>query len=76
MKKFLEVYLEWIATVCFLISVALTSLNYYPEYLYTSLITNLLWLGVGVIWRKWSLIIVEAIVCTMYIVGIFKYWFL
>jgi len=67
-------YIEWIATVCFLISVALTSLNYYPEYLYASLVTNLLWLVVGIIWRKWSLIIVETVVCIMYTIGIIKYW--
>jgi hypothetical protein len=67
-------YIEWVATVSFLISVALTSLNYYPEYLYASLLTNALWLVTGIIWRKWSLIIVEAIVCIMYIIGIIKYW--
>ena len=69
-----EPYIEWIATVAFLCSVVLTSLNYYPEYLYLSLFTNLLWLLVGIIWHKWSLIIVEAIVCIMYIIGIIKYW--
>jgi hypothetical protein len=67
-------YIEWIATVAFLCSVALTSLNYYPEYLYASLFTNALWLVTGIIWRKWSLIIVEAVVCIMYIIGIIKYW--
>jgi len=67
-------YIEWIATASFLISVALTSLNYYPEYLYASLITNLLWLITGIIWRKWSLIIVETIVCVMYTIGIIKFW--
>ena len=69
-----KLYIEWVATVSFLISVALTSLNYYPEYLYASLLTNLLWLLVGIIWKKWSLIIVEAVVCIMYAVGIVKYW--
>jgi hypothetical protein len=67
-------YIEWIATASFLCSVALTSLNYYPEYLYLSLITNVLWLAVGIIWHKWSLIIVEAVVCIMYAIGIIKYW--
>ena len=67
-------YIEWIATVSFLISVALTSLNYYPSYLYLSLITNLLWLATGIIWRKWSLITVEFIVCLMYTIGIVNYW--
>ena len=74
MKELWNKWTEWVATVCFLISVALTSFNVFPVNLYVSLLTNVLWLAVGVIWRKWSLIIVEAIVCVMYAVGIFKYW--
>ena len=75
MSRF-EKIIEWSATTCFLISVALTSLDIYPLNLYISLITNLLWLLVGIIWRKWSLIIVEAVVCVIYAAGIFKYIFL
>lgn len=72
----IEKYIEWVATGFFLVSVALTSLNIFPANLYVSLLTNLLWLWVGIIWRKWSLIIVEAVVCIVYAMGIFKYWFL
>jgi hypothetical protein len=75
-REFFDKWIEWIATACFLISVSLTSFNYYPEYLYVSLLTNVLWLLVGIVWRKWSLILVEAVVFVMYAVGIFKYWFL
>ena len=70
----IERSIEWAATVCFLISVALTSLDIFPINLYVSLVTNILWLAVSVIWRKWSLIIVEAVVCVMYVIGIAKYW--
>jgi hypothetical protein len=69
-----DFYIEWLATVSFLCSVALTSLNYYPTYLYISLLTNVLWLIVGIIWRKWSLITVEFVVCFMYTIGIINYW--
>ena len=71
-----DAIIEWSATACFLISVALTSLDIFPVNLYVSLATNLLWLWVGIIWRKWSLITVEAVVCVMYTVGIAKYWLL
>ena len=74
LRELFDRWIEWVATVSFLCSVALTSLNYYPEYLYLSLFTNLLWLIVGMVWRKWSLIFVEAVVCVMYTVGIIKYW--
>ena len=71
-----DTVIEWSATVCFLISVALTSFDIFPINLYVSLVTNALWLWVGFIWRKWSLITVEAVVCVMYAAGIFKYWFI
>jgi len=74
LRELFDRWIEWVATVSFLCSVALTSLNYYPEYLYLSLFTNLLWLIVGMVWRKWSLIFVEAVVCVMYTIGIIKYW--
>jgi hypothetical protein len=72
MIKFWEKYIEWIATGVFLISVALTSFNIFPLNLYISLLTNLLWLIVGIVWRKSSLIIVEAVVCIVYFIGIVK----
>jgi hypothetical protein len=72
MNKFWETYVEWIATGVFLISVALTSFNIFPLNLYVSLLTNLLWLVVGIVWKKASLIIVEAVVCIVYLIGIIK----
>lgn len=71
----IEKYIEWIATTFFLISVVLTAVNIFPVNLYVSLVTNLLWLWTGLIWRKWSLIIVEAVVCVVYAAGILKHWF-
>jgi len=71
-----EKIIEWTATVFFLISVALTSVDIFPINLYVSLVTNLLWLLVGIVWRKWSLITVEAVVCVMYAAGIIRHWFL
>lgn len=73
LRELFDKWIEWIATVFFLASVVLTSLNDYPLYLYVSLLTNVLWLLVGIVWRKWSLIIVEAIVCVTYMIGIIKY---
>jgi hypothetical protein len=71
-----DTIIEWAATVFFLISVALTSVDIFPINLYVSLVTNLLWLWVGFIWRKWSLITVEAVVCVMYAGGIIRHLFL
>lgn len=73
-RKLFDRWIEWIATGFFLVSVLATSLNTYPLYLYLSLVTNLLWLLVGIVWRKNSLIIVEAVVSVTYSVGIIRYW--
>ena len=67
-----EVVIEWLATGLFLISVLLTSFNVYPLNLYVALIANILWLWLGFIWKKWSLITVEAVVVIIYFGGVLK----
>jgi hypothetical protein len=70
MKK--EVSIEWLATGIFLISVLLTSFNVYPLNVFVALAANILWLWLGFIWKKWSLIIVEAVVVIIYLIGTIK----
>lgn len=67
MKK--DVIIEWLATGIFLISVLLTSFNIYPLNVYIALLANILWLWLGFIWKKWSLIIVESVVVIIYLIG-------
>jgi hypothetical protein len=67
-----EIVIEWTATGLFLVNVLLTSFNVYPMYLYVALVANILWLLLGFIWKKWSLIIVEAVVVIIYLAGILK----
>lgn len=64
-----EVIIEWLATAIFLISVLLTSFNIYPLNVYIALLANILWLWLGFIWKKWSLIIVESVVVIIYLIG-------
>ena len=68
----LEFVLEWSATFVLLIGVALTSYNLYPYNVYISLLANLLWLWLGFVWKKWSLIVVEIVVVAMYLAGTIK----
>lgn len=65
-------WLEWTSTVVLIIGVALTSWNVYPINIYISFIGNLLWLVTSLVWRKWSLAVVEFIICAIYIAGIFR----
>jgi len=67
-----ENIVEWLATGVFLVSVLLTSFNIYPMNVYVALVANILWLWLGFIWKKWSLITVEAVVVIIYFAGIIK----
>jgi hypothetical protein len=67
-----EKIIEWSATGIFLVSVLLTSFNIYPLNIFVALVANILWLWLGFIWNKWSLIIVEAVVVAIYFAGAIK----
>ena len=67
-----EKVIEWSATGLFLVSVLLTSFNIYPLNIFVALVANILWLWLGFIWNKWSLIIVEAVVVAIYFAGAIK----
>jgi hypothetical protein len=63
---------EWSATALLLIGVWLTSFNFYPYNVFVCLAANLLWLWLGFIWKKWSLIVVEVVVVVIYLIGTIK----
>lgn len=65
-----DFYFEWTATVVLIIAVALTSFNIYPANVWLSFIGNLGWMILGIIWRKWSLITVQAIITVIFASGI------
>ncbi len=67
-----EKIIEWSATGLFLVSVLLTSFNVYPLNIFVALVANILWLWLGFIWNKWSLIIEEAVVVAIYFAGTIK----
>ena len=70
--KINEKIIEWSATGIFLISVLLTSFNVYPLNIFVALVANILWLWLGFIWKKDSLIIVEAVVVAIDFAGTLK----
>ena len=67
-------FIEWSATLTLIAGVALTSYNIYPANVYISFVGNLLWLLMGWYWRKWSLIIIEAVILVIYTGGMIKYF--
>jgi hypothetical protein len=72
MNKKFEFITEWSATALLLLGVALTSFNVFPINLWISLVGNLLWLIIAVIWRKASLLVVQLVIVALYIAGIYK----
>jgi hypothetical protein len=64
------VIFEWLCTAILLVGVALTSFNIFPLNLWVLFIGNLGWVGLGIIWRKWSLIVMQTVITLIYIVGI------
>lgn len=76
LSKPLDVWLEWTATAVLIASVALTSFNIYPANVFVGLLGNLGWLAVALVWRKWSLLVVQVVITAIYVVGVIKaIWF-
>ena len=67
-----QFYFEWLCTAVLIIGVALTSYNVYPLNIWISCLGNLGWFALGILWRKWSLIIVQLIVTIIYVAGIYN----
>lgn len=66
----LDKVLEWTSTAVLLVGVYLTAVNIYPMNVYISLLGNFGWLIVAIIWRKWSLLVVQLVISMLYLYGI------
>ena len=75
MNKQVEWCMEWGSTALLLVGVALTSFNIYPLNLCVCLAANVGWTVMGILWKKWSLLIVQAVVSAIYIFGMVSYYF-
>jgi len=65
--------LAWVATWALLISAMLASSNVYPQYVYMFLFSNSLWMLIGVLWKERSLVVMNAGLTLIYVLGlIFK----
>ena len=62
-------FLEWVSTGILLTGTALTSLNVHPLNIYVSLVGNIGWLFVAIMWRKWSIITVQTVITVIYLFG-------
>jgi hypothetical protein len=69
-----DVVLEWTATGVLLVGVALTSYDVFPINLYVSLAGNLIWVVVGVVWKKPPLVITSGVISAVYLSGLVRLW--
>lgn len=73
--KNLDKILEWTATATILFSICLSSFNIFPWNIYSSFIGNIIWVIVGVMWRKWSVVTMSIVICAILGVGIVHHIF-
>lgn len=69
-KQTWEFWFEWIATAILITGVYQSSFNIFPSYLWFSFVGNLCWMVLGIVWKKWSLFVVELIIVSIYFVGL------
>lgn len=64
-------WLAWISTACLLIAATLAALNIYPYYIFAFIISNGLWVLIGILWKEKSLIVMNLGLTIIYVVGLF-----
>ena len=71
-SKQIEFILEWISTALVISGAVLTAWNIYPVNLLVQFIGNVGWFVVGYMWKKWSLMTIQAVISVIYVVGFFS----
>ena len=62
--------LAWFFTVTLILSATMAAFNLYPWYSYAFTVSNLGWVLIGVLWKEKSLIVLNAGLTIIYIVGL------
>lgn len=65
-----EFILEWLSTALVIIGAVLTAWNVYPLNLAVQFVGNVGWFAVGYMWRKWSLMTIQAVISVIYVTGL------
>lgn len=75
MKKDLNWYLKWTATIVLIVGTAVNSLGYYPEGPLILALGGVLWLIVSIRWREASLIVTNGVMLATGLAGLaWKYF--
>jgi len=63
--------LAWVGTAVLLLAATLAAFNFYPIYVFLFCIANGIWVVVGILWKERSLIVLNAGLTFIYILGLF-----
>jgi hypothetical protein len=70
MNHYLDWWLKWIATGITIAGAVCTSINMYPLGPILLNLGALVWLIVAIMWREWSLIVINGALLGIYTVGL------
>ena len=62
----------WLANVITVVGVVFTSLDVYPLNIIILSLAGVLWVITGILWRKPELWSLNAIICVIYLYGLFR----
>ena len=63
-------WLAWVGTASLVASAALAAFNMYPYYVFGFLISNSLWVLIGILWKERSLVVMNAGLTLIYLLGL------
>jgi hypothetical protein len=69
MKK-IDVWLKWFATGTLILGAILTTVDIRPLNIWMFNTGNLAWLIVGIMWREWSLVVLNLVLIAIYAYGL------
>jgi hypothetical protein len=64
--------MKWISTVIMLLAALAIVEGIHPTSIYLLNLGSLAWLLTSIMWREWSLIVVNASLLAVYVYGLFK----
>ena len=66
-------WLKWLATAALIVGAVLTSMDIRPWNIWAFNVGNLAWIVVGIMWREWSLIVLNVGLTVIYAVGLLRW---
>ena len=75
LDKTLDWYIKWFASIVLIFGAVTTAMNLYPYNMYFQWTGITGWLIVGIMWKDWSLIVVNIVGSTIMMIGILHYHF-